>query len=91
MSDILILKPAVKLEGRTHITRSFSYKLNCANYNGPQYESRDFFCSESSECSVEDAAEVSALLYSFCKRQVMESVREYIRDMREQQQQRRAG
>ncbi len=69
---------------RVEIARSFSYKLNCQNYGGFQFESRDFFCSQKTECSVEDAAEVSAALYHFCKTQVLEAVREYIADLRKQ-------
>lgn len=56
----------------TEIARSFSYKLNVGNY-----ESRDFFCSQKSECTFEDAEAVSRALHTFCKRQVMEAVREY--------------
>ena len=57
---------------RVEITRSFSYKLNTGNY-----ESRDFFCSQKSECSAADALDVSASLYAFCKAQVLAAVREY--------------
>lgn len=53
----------------TEIVRSFAYKLNAGNY-----ESRDFFCSQKSECSWDDAEAVSQALYEFCKRQVMQSV-----------------
>lgn len=54
------------------ITRSFSYKLNVGNY-----ESRDFFCSESGECSAADAEAVALDLQQFCVDQVLESVRQY--------------
>ncbi len=57
----------------TEIARSFSYKLNVGNY-----ESRDFFCSQKSECTFEDAEAVSKALHAFCKKQVMEAVREYM-------------
>jgi hypothetical protein len=60
-------------ETRVEIVRSFSYKLNCGNY-----ESRDFFCSQKAECAAEDAAHVSEMLYQFCKSQVLASVREYL-------------
>lgn len=56
----------------TEIARSFSYKLNCGNY-----ESRDFFCSQKAECTFEDAEAVSAALHAFCKKMVMQAVREY--------------
>jgi hypothetical protein len=90
MSDsILILKtkPVVRVE----IARSFSYKLNCANHGGAAFESRDFFASEKAECSIEDAQEVSAALYQFCRAEVMRSVKEYIREMAEQKKERVAA
>jgi hypothetical protein len=58
---------------RVEVARSFSYKLNCGNY-----ESRDFFCSQKAECNAEDAEHISAQLYQFCKSQVLASVREYL-------------
>ena len=57
------------------IARSFSYKLNVGNY-----ESRDFFCSQKSECPENQAEEKSEALYQFCKQQVMKAVREYLRE-----------
>jgi hypothetical protein len=77
--DIPILGQTAKSGQRVEIARSFSYKLNAGNY-----ESRDFFCSEKSECAIEDAHEVSAALYAFCKQQVLESVKEYRADMMRQ-------
>jgi len=60
------------------VTRSFSYKLNCGNY-----ESRDFFCSQKSECSMEEAEQKSQALHDFCKAQVMKAVNAYISEERE--------
>ena len=60
-------------ETKTEITRSFSYKLNVGNY-----ESRDFFCSQKAECSIEDAPDISDRLYQFCKSQVMRAVDDYM-------------
>ena len=57
----------------TEIVRSFSYKLNVGNY-----ESRDFFCSQKAECSIEDAEDISGRLYQFCKSQVMRAVNDYM-------------
>lgn len=54
------------------ISRSFNYKLNVGNY-----ESRDFFASQKTECGEEDADEVSVRLYRWCAAQVMASVKEY--------------
>jgi hypothetical protein len=73
-----------KIVQRVEITRSFSYKLNCEMYSGNRFESRDFFCSQKAECAVEDAPDVAAALYHFCKSQVLESVRDYIAEMRKQ-------
>jgi len=55
------------------IARSFSYKLNCGNY-----ESRDFFCSQKAEVEQIDAEKTSEALYRFCKKEVMKSVKEYL-------------
>jgi len=57
---------------RVEVARSFSYKLNCGNY-----ESRDFFCSQKAECNAEDAEITAEALQQFCKRMVLQSVREY--------------
>ncbi len=78
MSDsALILHVDRKPITRVEIARSFSYKLNVA-----QYESRDFFCSQKAECLIEDADEVSADLNEFCMDQVMAAVKEYVAEMR---------
>lgn len=61
--------PATSL---TEVTRSFSYKLNAGNY-----ESRDFFCSQKSECTWDDVESVSNALHEFCKKQVMKAVADY--------------
>ena len=77
--DIPIIGRPAQSGRRVEVTRSFAYKLNAGNY-----ESRDFFCAEKSECAIEDAAEVSAALYQFCKSQVLQSVREYRADIERQ-------
>lgn len=75
MTDLdLLIRP--KPVTRTEVCRSFAYKLNAGNY-----ESRDFFCSQKAKCTLEDAAEVSAALYQFCRSQVLAAVKEYIADM----------
>lgn len=58
--------------GLVEIARSFSFKLNCGNY-----ESRDFFCSQKAECKPEDADKTSELLHAFCKEQVLKAVNAY--------------
>ena len=69
----MLIEVPKRITGRTEIVRSFSFKLNC-----PNYESRDFFCSQKAECNIEDAERVSDLLYGFCKREVMKAVHEYM-------------
>ncbi len=83
MAARLIRKPFVL--DRVEISRSFSYKLNVGNY-----ESRDFFCAQKAECAADDAIEVSAALYHFCRSQVLQAVKEYRAELA-QQQQRKAG
>lgn len=51
------------------IARSFAFKLNVGNY-----ESRDFFCSQKSECIESEAEATSRRLFDFCRRQVMQDV-----------------
>ncbi len=78
MNNEYIILPSKPDTGpRTTITRSWGFKLNCENYGGPRFESRDFFCCQSAECNIEDSERVSQMLYDFCKSQVMRAVREY--------------
>lgn len=84
MNGIILPKP-VTVTGTVEIVRSFSYKLNTGNY-----ESRDFFCSQKAECPVVDADKVSDLLHDFCKKAVLQSVRDYLKDRDLQQQRREA-
>lgn len=79
MSGGLILPKPAAVSGTVEITRSFSYKLNTGNY-----ESRDFFASEKAQCPVEDAERISELLYEFCKKAVLQSVKDYLRDIEAQ-------
>jgi hypothetical protein len=58
------------------VARSFSYKLNM-DFAGVRFESRDFFCSQKSECRATEAESVSDRLYAFCKLQVLKAVAEY--------------
>ena len=73
--ELIIGKP-VKITGRVEIARSFSYKLNAG-----AYESRIFFCSQKAECEAEEAEAVSALLYQFCKSQVLLAAAQYYKDL----------
>ena len=73
---IVQMAPAVeKPSTLCHITRSFTYKLNAGNY-----ESRDFFMSQSVECRLEDAERMSDIVYEFCKKEVMKSVAKFKAD-----------
>lgn len=69
----------------TEVARSFSFKLNHEKYGGQshRYESSDYFSSQKSACTFEDAPAVSKALFKFCKAEVMESVRESIQQLRE--------
>jgi len=71
--DILRGKP--KISGRVEIARSFAYRRNLG-----KYEHEDYFCSQKTECAVEDAEEVSEALYSFCKAQVRRAVVQRLND-----------
>ena len=73
-----------KIGTTTEIVRSFTYKLNPGNHGGPQFESRDFYCSQKAECALEDAERVSDILYDFCRAQVMKAVKDYLVDMQRQ-------
>lgn len=83
--DALLIGKLERSIVRVEIARSFAYKLNCANYGGAQYESRDFFCSQKAECSIDDAEDVSEMLYRFCQVEVRRAVKEYIVEMHRQQ------
>lgn len=81
-SDVgLLLTIKTESEPIVEICRSFSYRMNCGNY-----ESRDFFCSEKASCKLSEAEDLSERLYIFCRTQVLRAVAEYQR-MREDQQQ----
>lgn len=75
----LVIKKPARISGEVEIVRSFSYKLNAGNY-----ESRDFFASQKATCPIEDAEQVSEMLYEFCKAQVLSNVKCYLRDMEAQ-------
>ncbi len=83
MSDeALVIRPRERQSiTRVEVARSFSFKLNCANHGGAPYESQDFFCSEKAECALEDAEDVSEMLYQFCKSEVRRAVRECIAEL----------
>ncbi len=81
-----VLKPPAAITQTVEITRSFSYKLNMERYSPEhRYESRDFFCSQKTQCAPEEAEEVAILLHAFCKRVVMHDVRAYVKELRLEQ------
>ncbi len=53
------------------ITRSFSFKKNLGNY-----QSCDFFTSQTAECRADKASEFSQGLYEWCEEQTMMNVRD---------------
>lgn len=80
--DDLVIKCATNQPVlRVQIVRSFSFKLNCSNHGGAPYESQDFFCSEKAECAIEDADDISEMLYQFCRAQVRRAVKECIAEL----------
>lgn len=64
------------------IARSFSFKLNCGTHGGAQYESADFFASQKATCTLADGDKTSAALYAFCKKEVMQAVRDHVEALR---------
>lgn len=64
----------------TTITRSFSLKKNLGNY-----ETADFYCCQSAEVEVDIAEETSSMLYDFCKKEVVKSINEFLRERDKQQ------
>lgn len=85
MSDtsLLIRGPRPKPVLRMEIARSFSYKLDMKRYDPKWYENRDFFCSAKAECAFEDAEEVAASLFQFCKAQILADLKVYIREVKQ--------
>jgi hypothetical protein len=63
------------------VCRSFSRKLNLANYGGAQYESADFFSSRKLTCYVEDQPWVSQQLFEDCVAEVQASMAAYVETM----------
>jgi len=59
-------------EKLVEVARSFSYKLNCGNY-----QTADFFCSQKAEVPEKKAEKKSEELFEFCKDEVMKSVYAY--------------
>jgi gas vesicle protein len=68
---------AAKPSTLVSVTRSYVYKLSDQYYGGKQFESHDFFCSQTVECRAENAEEASAKVYAFCKKEVLKSVAEW--------------
>ena len=83
-NELLIIGRQKEPEPIVEVVRSFSYKLNLGRFNPQlQYESRDFFASQKSQCRASEAEAVSQKLYDFCKREVLAAVRESINEIME--------
>lgn len=66
----------------TKITRSFSIKLNLGRFSKEyQYESCDFFCSQSVEHRREDEQPASDAVFAFCKAQVLADRKAFVAEM----------
>lgn len=63
--------------GLVRITRSFSFKLNLG-----QYQSADFFCSQSVQCKAEDAEAKSLAVIAFCKAQTQKDIAAFKEELR---------
>lgn len=61
------------------VTRSFSLKVNLGNY-----QSADFFSSQTVRCRASEAEEVSPKVYEFCRRQVRQSIADFKSEREEQ-------
>lgn len=70
-------RPPSHLVGRIEIARSYSFQLNMERVAGPElrYENRQFFCSAKTECDLAEAEATASKLQSFCKTEVLKSVR----------------
>ncbi len=77
---IVILKP--KPITRVKIRRFYAHKINCANWGGPQFETRDFLAEREAECAIEDEAEVSEMLYQACRAEVLQAAQDYVAELR---------
>ncbi len=66
------MKRLPKLSKRIEVARSFSFKLNCGNY-----QTADFFCSAKQECPEDQAEALSARLYAFARKEVLKSIAEF--------------
>jgi hypothetical protein len=67
-----LIKPAARVSGQVEVVRSFTRKLNLGSY-----ESADFFCSQKVICDAEQADEISAAVYGWCKAQVMRDIQTF--------------
>jgi tryptophanyl-tRNA synthetase len=75
----------IRRDRRTEVARSYSYKLNLDRfYANKVFESRDFFCSQKAECSIDEAEKVGRALYAYCKAQVLEAVNQEIAEIKAQ-------
>ena len=80
--DIPIIGSTHAQPAKVEVCRSFSRKLNLANYGGAQYESADFFASRKIECSSEDATWVSNAIDEECVTEVRDAMAAYIAEMK---------
>jgi hypothetical protein len=60
------MSPAPEPSRLVKVTRSFTRKVNLGNY-----ESADFFCSQTAECEPESVDETSGLIHEWCVDEVM--------------------
>lgn len=74
--------PAEQEEARkTSVTRSYSFKLSDQLYGGHQYESTDFFCSQTVTCFEHEVEDASLAVFTFARREVLKAVNERITEL----------
>lgn len=65
---------------RIEICASFARKFNLSNYDGPAYESIDFFVSRKLDCEIDQAPMVVESLRALCIEDVETGARDYLRE-----------
>ena len=77
--------PRRAITSHIEIVRSFSLKRNLENHLGPayRYEVADYFCSAKKHCPIEKAEETGEILYEYCKKEVLKSIRAFEAELRQ--------
>ncbi len=87
----LIIRPQGQSTQMVEVCRSYAHKVNCANWGGPQFESRDFFASRKASCEMQYAEDLSESLYQACRAEVVAAVTEYVNELKRRAEMRRSA